>query len=259
MTRIIAIASGKGGVGKTMVTANLALALAALGKKVIAVDADLDMANLELAFGMEGRPITLQDVLNGEAKVEDAIYDVGKNASFVPAGISPSQFKRVDPERLSDIISKLAEGQDVVLLDCPAGIGRDTIACFSACKETILVMTPEPMSATDGFKTSIAAAKMGSEVIGVIINMIKDAKGELRDKEVTALLNVPVLARIKYDKDLHESVLNGRPIVASNPSNESAAAIKKFAADLVGATYIPEAPKKSLMQRILSIFSGKKK
>jgi septum site-determining protein MinD len=258
MTRIIAIASGKGGVGKTTITANLTLALAQLGKKVIAVDADLDMANLELAFGMEGRPITLQDVLSGEAKIEDAVYEVAKNADFIPAGISPSQFKRVDSERLAEVIEKIAEGNDVVLLDCPAGIGRDTIACFSSCKETILIMTPEPMSATDAFKASIAATKMGSDVIGVILNMVAGTKGELKEKEVAALLNIPVLAKVSEDPALRESVLNGTPMVISNPTSETAITIKKLAANLVGATYIPEKPKKSLLDKLFSLFSKKK-
>jgi len=258
MTRIIAVASGKGGVGKTTVVTNLALALAKLGKKVIAIDADLDMANLELAFGMEGRPITLQDVLNGEAKPEDVVYEVSKNANFVPAGISPSQFKRVDPEKFSKIIKELSQDYDVVLLDCPAGIGRDTIACFSACKETIIVMTPESMSATDAFKTGIAASRMGSEIIGVVLNLMRGVRGELSDKQVSSLLNVPILARIKEDKELHESIINGRPLVINNPTNETSIEIKKLASNLVGITYIPEKPKESIVKKIFSIFKKKK-
>lgn len=258
MTRIIAIASGKGGVGKTTVVTNLTLALAQLGKKTIAIDADLDMANLELAFGMEGRPITLQDVLNGEAKIEDAIYEIEKNAEFIPAGISPSQFKRVDPEKLAGVIEEIAEKYDVVLLDCPAGIGKDTIACFSACKETILIITPEPMSTTDAYKTSIAAHKMDSDVIGIILNMVQGAKGELKDKEISSLLNVPILAIIKEDKEVNESIINGKTLVKYNPLNESAISIKKLAADLVGEKYIVEAPKKSFFDKILAVFGMKK-
>ena len=258
MSRTIAIASGKGGVGKTTVTVNFGLALAKLGKKVIMVDADLDMANLELAFGMEGRPITLQDVIQGETNIQDAMYEIEKNAWFVPAGISPQQFKRVDPEKLADVIKQLSERADFVILDCPAGIGRDTIACFSACKETLLVMTPEPMSATDGYKTALTANKMGSEVIGVIINMMKGNKGELKDKDISSLLNVPILARIKQDKEVEASVLQGKPLINTNPGNESVQEMKKLAANLIGAAFKKQVKKKGFLSGLLGVFKRKR-
>lgn len=258
MTRTIAVASGKGGVGKTTFVANLGIALAQLGKKVIMVDADLDMANLELALGMEGRPITLQDVLAGEAQIRDVIYEVHK-ASFIPAGISPAQFKRVDPEKFSKLVKELTSIADIILLDSPAGIGKDTIACLAACKETILVMTPEPMSATDAYKTKLVAEKMGSNIIGIILNMVKDTKSELKDKEITSLLNAPILAKVKEDPIMRQSILSGKPLVIHNPDNESAIAIKKLASELVGAPYIPGKPKKSLLGSLFGIFKRKKR
>ncbi len=244
VARIIAISSGKGGVGKTTMTANLGLAIAKLGKKVIMVDADLDMANLELALGMEGRPITLQDVLAGEAQITDAIYETN-GAKFVPAGISPSQFKRVDPEKFAKLIEDLGNMADIILLDCPAGIGKDTIACLSACHEVILVMTPEPMSATDAYKTKLVAEKMGASLTGIILNMIKGSNNELKDKEITSLLNTPILGRVKNDDDLRNSVLSGKPAVIHNAQNESAQEIARVAGNLVGVAYIPKTPKKS--------------
>jgi septum site-determining protein MinD len=250
MGKIIAVASGKGGTGKTTFVANLGVALSKLGKKIIMVDADLDMANLELVLGMEGRPITLQDVLSGEAHVQDAIYDVFNGVKFVPAGISPAQFKRVDPEKLAKVLSDLGGYADIVLLDCPAGVGRDTIACFSACKETLLVMTPEPMSATDAYKTRAVAAKMGSEVIGIVVNLVRGTKSELKDKEISSLLSVPIIGRIPDDPMMREYVIQGKPILQMNPQSPASVAISKVAAGMVGETYIPEAPKKSLFNRM---------
>ncbi len=250
MSKAIAIASGKGGVGKTTITANLGLALSKLGKKVIMVDADLDMANLELVLGMEGRPITLKEVISGEAEINDVLYEVDKNAWFVPAGISPQQFKRIDPDKLITIIKEFKKKADYVLVDCPAGIGRDTIACFAACSETILVMTLEPMSATDGYKTYLTAEKMGSEVKGVILNMIKKTKGELSEKDITSLLNVPILARIKVDEELKKSVLKGKPLIKTNESNESIQEIIKTASEITGIPYTKKQAKKSLFSSL---------
>jgi len=259
MTRLIAIASGKGGVGKTVMTANLGTALAQLGKKVIMVDADLDMANLELVLGMEGRPITLQDVLNGEAHLQDTIYDAPGGAKFVPAGISPQQFKRVDPEKLAKMISDLTAYADIILLDCPAGIGRDTIACFSACKEVILVMTPEPMSATDAFKSKITAEKMGAETIGIVLNMIRGLKSEMKEEDITSLMGTSILARVKDDSELREKTQRGKVLVLESPQNESAMAISKFAADLVGGTFQPSQVKKpSFFSKLFGAFKRKK-
>ena len=254
MGRTIAIASGKGGVGKTTLTTNLGLALAKTGKKVIMVDADLDMANLELAFGMEGRPITLQDIIQGEINIQDAMYEIEKNAWFVPAGISQTQSKRIDPDKLANVIEQLSERADFVILDCPAGIGRDTIACFSACKETLIIITPEPMSATDGFKTAGTASKMGSEVIGVILNMIKKTKGELSERDITSLLNVPILARIVQDKEIETSIIQGKPLINTNPGNESIQEIKKLAANLTGTAFKKQVKKKGFLSGLFGIF-----
>ena len=258
MGRIIAVASGKGGVGKTTMVANLGIALAELGQKVIMVDADLDMANLELALGMEGRPITLQDVLSGDAHAQDAVYNVSDNAKFVPAGISPSQFRRVDPEKLQNTILEYSGNADFTLVDCPAGIGRDTIACLSSCKEVILVMTPEPMSVTDAYKTKIVAEKMGSEPIGIILNMIKYSKGELAEKEITALLELQILARVEEDSLVRECVATGKPIVKQYPSSKTSLAIKTLAAQLAGVAFKAEAPKISIIQRILAFLRLKR-
>jgi septum site-determining protein MinD len=248
--RIIAISSGKGGVGKTTMTANIGLAIAKLGKKVIMVDADLDMANLELVLGMEGRPITLQDVLAGEAQTTDSIYEIN-GGKFVPAGISPSQFKRVDPEKFAKLIGEIGSMADIVLLDCPAGIGKDTIACLSACHEVILIMTPEPMSATDAYKTKLVTEKMGASLIGIILNMVKGTKNELKDKEITSLLNAPILGRVKNDDEVRDSVLAGKPLVVHNPQNVSAQEISRIAGELVGVAYKPQAPKKSWFNFLL--------
>ena len=258
MSRAIAVASGKGGVGKTTLVANLGIALASYGQKVIMVDADLDMANLELVLGMEGRPITLQDVLNGEAQTQDAVYNVSENAKFVPAGISPSQFRRVDPEKLQRAVLEFSGNADYILLDCPAGVGRDTIACFASCKETILVVTPEPISATDAYKTKIVAEKMGSEVIGVVVNMVKGLKGELTIKDIETLLESPIIAKINEDPLVRECVAAGKPIVKYYPTSQTTLMINKLASDLSGVAFKVEAPKVSIWSRLFGFFRRKR-
>jgi len=254
MGKTIAIASGKGGTGKTTISANLGVALAKYGKSTIMVDADLDMANMEFVLGMEGRPITLQDVLNGDADLQDTIYETYEGAKLVPAGISPSQFRRVDSDKFVKLIDELAKKADFVLLDCPAGVGKDTATCLSACKETILVITPEPMSIADAYKTKALAEKMGSNVIGVIINMIKGVKNELKEKEITMLLEIPILARIYDDSIVRECVIAGKPIVKEKPNNKVSIAIFELATKLTGEPVIIAAPQKSFFSRLFGFF-----
>ena len=250
MSRTIAIASGKGGVGKTTLTANLGIALAATGRKVIMMDSDVDMANLELALGMEGRPITLQDVVANEANIHDALYETYNRAMFMPAGISPNQYKRIDPEKFVDIVTALAEISDFVLLDCPAGTGKDTLACLNACREMLLVVTPDKMSVADAYKTAQAAERMGSQVIGVIINMMSGEKGEIKDREIGSLINAPILGRITQDREIKRSSATGKPFVVLDQKNQNVLEIQKLAASLSGASYIPETAQKSLLKRL---------
>lgn len=257
MNRTIAIASGKGGVGKTTLVANLGISLAHLGKKTAMVDADLDMANLEIVLGMEGKPITLHDVLYGEANIEDATYKARDNLYFVPAGVSPARFKRVDPEKLVKAIKKLEKENDIVILDCPAGIGRDTIACLAACEETILVLTPEPMAVADAYKTKVVAEKMGSEVIGMILNMARGLKNEMSDSDVSSIMETTILAKIPDDDKARQCTLAGKPI-ALLPKNPVAQKIKKLAANLIGAPYIVEEPKRSLFSNLFGFLRGKR-
>ena len=94
MAITIAIASGKGGTGKTTISANLSVALSKFGKDVIVLDADIAMANLELVMGLDGKPITLNDVLAGSASVEQAIYEGPGGVKVVPAGVSLDSFKK---------------------------------------------------------------------------------------------------------------------------------------------------------------------
>lgn len=96
MTRVITVASGKGGVGKTTITANLGVALSTYGEETIVLDADVAMANLELILGMEGKSVTLHDVLSGEAAIEDAIYEGPGGVKVIPAGIYLKDYVKYD-------------------------------------------------------------------------------------------------------------------------------------------------------------------
>src|SRR3989338_4275778 len=135
MGRVISLISGKGGVGKTTITANLGIALAKRGLNVCLVDADIAMANLSLILNMQNSPITLHDVLLGEASVQDAIYDGPAGVRFMPSGLSLENYRRVYSESLHGVIESLRQQYDFGLLDCAGGIEKNVIAAISASDE----------------------------------------------------------------------------------------------------------------------------
>ena len=108
MTRVITVASGKGGVGKTTITANLGVALSTYGEETLVLDADVAMANLELILGMEGKSVTLHDVLSGDATIEEAIYEGPGGVKVVPAGISLEGLRKIKLDRLEDALETLS-------------------------------------------------------------------------------------------------------------------------------------------------------
>ena len=231
MTRVITIASGKGGTGKTTLTANLGIALAKAGKKVLLVDADVAMANLSLILGMQSSPITLHDVLLGESQVHDSIYDGPSGLHFIPSGLSLDNYKRVDSERLAGIIASVAEQYDFVLMDAAAGIEKNVLSALSAAQETLLVTMPTSPAIADALKTKIVAQRLGSKVIGVVINFVMDEKGEISKSECSSILELPVYGAVPYDPEVRKSFMQQKvlPVIARKPDSIAAKELQKVA------------------------------
>ncbi len=236
MARIIAIASGKGGTGKTTLTANLGICLAKLGKKVLLIDADVAMANLSLILGMQSSPITLHDVLLGESQVHDAIYDGPEGLHFIPSGLSLDNYKRVDSERLGGIVSSLNDDYDFILLDAAAGIEKNVLSALSASQETLLVTMPTSPAIADALKTKLVAQRLGSKVIGVVVNFVMGEKGEISKQEASSILELPVYGLVPNDSEVRKSFMQQKvsPVSVRNPSSEAAKEFQKIASRLTG-------------------------
>ena len=153
--KVLAVTSGKGGVGKTFVSANLAAALAKLGQRVLVLDADLGLANLDVVLNLYPK-VTLHDVFTGKAKLEDAIVRAPGGFSVLLAGSGMVEYSRLAPEVRDDflrIIEGLVPHYDVVLLDTGAGISDVVLFAVSLASEVLVVATPEPTSLTDAYAT----------------------------------------------------------------------------------------------------------
>ncbi|MFH0970018.1 MAG: cell division ATPase MinD [Candidatus Diapherotrites archaeon] len=243
MGRSITIVSGKGGVGKTSIAANLGIALSKRGMNVCLVDADIAMANLSLLLGMQSSPITLHDVLLGEAGVQDAIYDGPAGVKLIPSGLSLENYRRVDADRLASVIKAIQHKFDFVLLDGPAGIEKSVLASIAATEECLLIATPDSPSIADVLKTKIVAQRLGSKPLGVVLNMVHFEKGEISKDEVSRMMELPVYATIPYDDEMRHSFQRDKtdPVMLRNPQAKSSVEIQRLAARLAGLPVQAEA------------------
>lgn len=171
--RIIAVTSGKGGVGKTFVSANLAAALTRRGQRVLVLDADLGLANLDVVLNLHPK-ITLHDVFTGKSSLDDAVIAAPGGFSVVLAGSGMVEYSRLTPEvrnQFLSVIQTLAPRFDVILLDTGAGISDVVLFSISLAPEVLIVATPEPTSLTDAYAAiKVLAMQQKRQHVRMVVN-----------------------------------------------------------------------------------------
>ncbi len=232
MTRLIAVASGKGGVGKTTTVVNLAAALAKFDKNVIIVDANLTTPNIGLHLGMKTPMKTLHDVIIGKASIVDAVYLNDAGFRVIPAGIHLKHLKYSIPSRLWDIVLDLFGTAEAVILDTPAGLEGGAKAVLDAAEEVIMVTNPELPAVTDALKTIRVAQHSGAQVLGTVVNKVHGHGAEMKMRTIEHELEIPILAKIPYDVAVQHAIRAKMPVVLHNPDSPAARAYTKLAADL---------------------------
>ncbi|MDK2915334.1 MAG: septum site-determining protein MinD [Thermococcaceae archaeon] len=228
--RIISVASGKGGTGKTTTTANLSVALGKLGYKVCAVDADLTMANLSLVMGIDDAPVTIHDVLAGKNTIDEAVYATAyENVHVVPAAVDWEHVIRADPRKLPDTIKELKKSFDYVLIDSPAGLQMDAMNAMLSGEEVILVTNPEISCLTDTMKVGIVLRKAGLAVLGFVLNRYGLSENDIPPDVAEEVMEIRLLAVIPEDPHVREATLEGVPVVAYKPDSPGAKAFMELA------------------------------
>jgi len=234
MARIVAIVSGKGGVGKTTLASNLGAVLSEFGKKTVIVDGNVTTPNISLHLGIPFSPVTLHDVLRGDAHIRDAIYKHPKGFSIVPGSISLNDIRDINLDNLSEALKHLESNTEIILLDAPAGLGKETLKSIEVAHDILIITNPDIPSVTEALKVKELATSLGKNVLGVVVNRIRREKVELSEEEISDILELPIIGKIPEDPFVHHSIMNKTPVVFFNPNSPSSIAFKKLGADLIG-------------------------
>lgn len=227
--RVIAVTSGKGGVGKTNVAANLALIAAKQGRRVLIIDADLGLANVEILYGMRPKH-HLGHLLQGDLSTRDVLATGPCGVKVLPAGNGLQQLTRLDDGQRLRLISALEELEDdfdVVLLDSGAGIGDNVVFFVGAAQEAVLVVSPEPTSLTDAYAAiKVLCQDAGVRNFNVVVNQAGN-EGAARDifDKLSAVSGRFLDARVRWlgwlprDENVHRAVMAQRPLVELFPGS----------------------------------------
>lgn len=238
MTRIIACVSGKGGVGKTTMTANIGAALAELGRDVIAVDTNLTTPNLGLHLGIPLYPTTLHDVLKGRASIRDAIYEHDSGLKIIPSGLSMRDLRGADIRDLPNSILDLLGNAEIVILDSAAGLGREALTALEIADEIIVITNPDLPSVTDALKAVKLAEQTGTRIAGAVINRITGKPHEMNMREIQSMLDsISILAMVPEDINVQKAVSRRVPVVHFAPRSAASHHIRGIAAGLLGYEY----------------------
>jgi len=261
--RVIAVTSGKGGVGKTNMSANLAALAARAGKRVLILDADLGLANVDIIFGV--KPMHhIGDLLQPGVSAMDVLIEAGPNIHILPAGSGVQRLTELDRKeklRLVAALDELADHFDLVIIDSGAGIGDNVLFFVGMAQEVVLVLSLEPTSLVDAYAmVKVLSQQAGIRNFAVVINPVVDEM-PARDmfqklSTVTGRFLTAKLRHLGYvprDENVHRAVMAQRPVVDLFPMAPASRAIVDVAARLFSepAPQILEGGMKMMWQRLM--------
>ena len=222
MGEVIVVTSGKGGVGKTTTTANVGTGLAAAGKKVVLIDTDIGLRNLDVVMGLENRIVyNLVDVVEGSCRVKQAlIRDKRYPGLYLLPTAQTRDKSAVNESQMKKLVEHLKEQFDYILLDCPAGIEQGFKNAIAGADRALVVTTPEVSAIRDADRIIGLLEHAEMEEIDLIVNRIRMdmvRRGDMMSvDDVMDILSVPVIGTVPDDEDIVISTNQGEPLVGMN-------------------------------------------
>lgn len=264
MSKVIVITSGKGGVGKTTSTANIGSALSQLGKKVVIIDADIGLRNLDVVMGLENRIVfDIVDVIEGRCTYQKAtIRDKRFESLFLIPAAQTRDKDAIKPEQMKQLCEDLQKEYDYVLIDCPAGIENGFKNAVAGATDAIVVTTPEVSAVRDADR--IIGLLESSEIHNpqLIVNRIRPEmvkRGNMLNVEdMLDILRIDLLGIVPDDENIVISTNKGEPVILENKGLASQA-YKNIARRLEGekVEFVDMEVQESFFDRLKSLFSGK--
>ena len=266
MGEVIVITSGKGGVGKTTTTANLGSSLALNGRKVVLIDTDIGLRNLDVVMGLENRIVyDIVDVVEGKCKLRQAlIKDKRFNELYLLPAAQTRDKSAVNEEQMKKLTDKLKEEFDYIIIDCPAGIEQGFKNAIAGATRAIVVTTAEISAIRDADR--IIGLLEASEIKNpeLIVNRLRPnmvKKGEMMEvQDIVDLLSIELIGVVPDDEFIITHTNKGEPVI-SNKKSPSGKAYLEIAQRILGENIevtIPGKEKTSIIEKIKSLFKFKK-
>ncbi len=272
VARVITVTSGKGGVGKSSISVNLAIQLQKLGKRVVILDADFGLANIEVMLGIRPK-YNLADLIFKGRNLREIITAGPEGIGFISGGSGIQELTNLSKDqliKLSQSLYELDQYVDVIIIDTGAGIADSVLEFVAASNEVLLVVTPEPTSITDAYallktlnkKTDFLAGDVEIKMISNRVGSPKEGK-EIFDKlniVVNKFLNIKVefLGTIPQDNTISRAVIQQYPVTLGYPNAPSSKAIMELALMLNNNTIIDQHSKKGISHLFSTLIRAKR-
>ncbi len=236
-TRIIAVASGKGGVGKTNISTNLALAYAKLGKRVVLMDADLGLANVNVVLGVIPK-YNLYHLIRKQKSLTDILMDTSYGIQIVAGASGFAKIANLNEDERESFVEELSglSAADVIIIDTSAGVSNNVLSFIAAADEAIIVTTPEPTAITDAYgiikiiATEIDNLSLGLKLIVNRVGSVTEGK-QVAQRVVNIAsqflnLKVDYLGYVYEDAAVHQAVLRQKPFMVTDPKSRASICIQ---------------------------------
>ncbi|CAG0928204.1 Flagellum site-determining protein YlxH [Planctomycetaceae bacterium] len=241
-TRVMAISSGKGGVGKTNSVVNLAIAFSRLGKKVLLLDADLGLGNLDVLLGLAPR-YNISHLLSGERKIDEVLVEGPEGIMILPASSGVHELTDLATEEriaLASHLETLGDGFDIMMIDTGAGISSNVLFFNTSAQEIVVVVTPEPTSITDAYALmKVMNQRHGERRFRLLVNSVKSRKEGIEVYRKISLaaerflnINVEYLGPVLHDDNVNRSVIRQKAVMELYPQTKASQCYQEIAREI---------------------------
>lgn len=242
-TRVMAVSSGKGGVGKTNSVVNLAIAFSRMGKKVLLLDADLGLGNLDVLLGLAPR-YNISHLLRGEKSIDEVLVEGPEGIMILPASSGVHELTALATEdriALASHLEALGDGFDIMMIDTGAGISSNVLFFNTSAQEIVVVVTPEPTSITDAYALmKVMNKRHGERRFRLLVNSVKTRKEGLEVYRKISLaaerfLNVSVeyLGPVLQDDNVNRSVIRQKAVMELYPQTKASQCYQEIAKEII--------------------------